>query len=250
MSIVTFDTGKMGDGPWNYFCHLYRTALALENPTLRQIKRSSFTATWKVSPNRRVFCVKREILRIQTKPCLSTCCSTVHGYFPGLLRRIGSLMVTACLPSVCLTPSGALWELPPVLAGVQSCTDHFILWDKTGPFSSLKSAGWSSENDVSEAGKQPQLSWRRRSLCFLRLKPSPIKHRRKKTLYMCVIIDIIILNEVHWSWVANAFQGAKRQQKLEVVSRCHNNPYCSQGGGHVFDSFNADSAASQLTLYF
>lgn len=50
--------------------------------------------------------------------------------FLSFFRSLGSLMIPACLSSVYLTPSSALCGLPPVLAGAQSCTDHFILWDK------------------------------------------------------------------------------------------------------------------------
>lgn len=64
--------------------------------------------------------------------------------FLRFFRRLGCLMIPACLSSVYLTPSSALCGLPPVLAGAQSCTDHFILWDKPVFQSPLKPWGSSA----------------------------------------------------------------------------------------------------------
>lgn len=164
-----FQYKSTGDGAWNYFCHLYRKALAFEKATTGQIRRSSFTDTWKASPNRTVLCLRRggEKLKrnpciIQAKVCLSTCRSAVHGYFSLSLGRLKSLMIPACLFSVRLTPSSALCGLPPVLVGVQSYSDHFIFWDKTSlsVFSDLRGWGsrcWSSKTETSKAGTSLQV---------------------------------------------------------------------------------------------
>lgn len=70
-------------------------------------------------------------------------------------------MIPACLSSVYLTPSGALCGLPPVLAGAQSRTDHFILWDKPVFQSPLKpwgSGAGSSKSETSKVGTLPQVT--------------------------------------------------------------------------------------------
>lgn len=60
---------------------------------------------------------------------LSQCSSWLFLSFSG---RPGSLMIPACPSSVYLTPGSALGgRCPPsMLTWTQSCTDHFILWDK------------------------------------------------------------------------------------------------------------------------
>lgn len=71
-------------------------------------------------------------------------------------------MIPACLSSVYLTPSSALCGLPPVLAGAQSHTDHFILWDKPVFQSPLKTLGeqcWSSKTETSKGGTLPQVTY-------------------------------------------------------------------------------------------
>lgn len=71
-------------------------------------------------------------------------------------------MIPACLSSVYLTPSGALCGLPPcVLAGAQSRTDHFILWDKPVFQSPLKPWGSSAgapRLEPQKAGTVPRVT--------------------------------------------------------------------------------------------
>lgn len=70
-------------------------------------------------------------------------------------------MIPACLSSLYLTPSSALFGLPPVIAEAQSCTDHFILWDKTSLLASSQSLGEqgrSSKTQTSKAATPPQVT--------------------------------------------------------------------------------------------
>lgn len=94
--------------------------------------------------------------------------------FLSFFRRLRSLMIPACLSSVYLTPSGALCGLPPVLAETQSCTDHFILWDKTSLSVSSQALGercWSSKTETSKGwNTNTGYTWGCRSTAFWLIK--------------------------------------------------------------------------------